>query len=105
MHLDCVCDPQLPKLAWLAVLDKNVPAIRLLHGEWVETGEHFAFEGAWASDFAAVGFDRCETVVGSGLVVRDDRAVFCPPSHSLARLHVFPARCRGCTSLTPSSFA
>ena len=90
MHLDCVCDPQLPKLAWLAVLEKNVPAIRLIHGEWVETDEHFAFEGAWGSNFDATGFDRCETVVGSGFVVRDDRVVFCPPSHSLARLHVLP---------------
>ena len=51
MHLDCVCDPQLPKLAWLAVLEKEVPAIRLIHGDWVETGEQFAFEGAWGRTF------------------------------------------------------
>ena len=88
MHLDCVCDPQLPKLAWLAVLEKDSPAIRLVHGEWVETGDHFAFEGAWGSDFAATDFDRCETVVGSGVVLRNDQAVFCSPSHTMARLHM-----------------
>ena len=88
MHLDCVCDSQLPKLAWLAVLEKDSPAIRVVHGEWVETSQHFAFEGAWASNFAAVDFDRCETVAGSGIVVRENHATFCSPSHTLSRLHV-----------------
>ena len=47
MHLDCIRDSQLPKLAWLAILEKDNPAIQLLHGEWVETSQQFAFEGAW----------------------------------------------------------
>ena len=88
MHLDCVRDSQLPKLAWLAILEKDRSAIQLLHGEWVETSQHFAFEGAWASDFSAGDFDRCDTVVGSGIVLRDTRAIFCSPSHTLSRLHV-----------------
>ena len=88
MHLDCVCDPRLPKLAWLAILKKDSPVVKVLHGEWVEANTQFVFEGAWASDFAAVDFDRCETVVGSGIVLRDGRAVFCSGSHVMFRLHI-----------------
>ena len=88
MRLDCVCDPQLPKLAWLAILKLHAPVVKVFHGEWVEANTQFVFEGAWASDFAAVDFDRCETVVGSGIVLRDGRAVFCPASHTLSRLNV-----------------
>ena len=88
MHLDCVCDPELPKLAWLAILKQDTPVVTVFHGEWVEVSPQFVFEGAWASDFAAVDFDRCATVVGSGMVLRDGQAVFCSPSHTLARLNV-----------------
>ena len=88
MHLDCVCDPHLPKLAWLAILKQGSQAIKVLHGEWVETSPHFVFEGAWASDFEATDFDCCETVVGSGMVLRDGRAVFCSGSHVMFRLHI-----------------
>ena len=88
MHLDCVCDPQLPKLAWLAILNQDSPVIKVFHGEWVEANAQFVFEGAWASDFAAVDFDRCETVVGSGIVLRNGKAVFCSGSHVMFRLHI-----------------
>ena len=89
MHLNCRLQSHLPKLAWLAILEKGNPAIQLLHGEGVETGQHFAFEGAWASDFGTGDFDRCPTVVGSGVVLRESQAIFCSPSHTLSRLHVF----------------
>ena len=92
MQLNCVCDTQLPKLAWLAILEKGCPDIRIIHGEWVETGDHFVFEGAWASDFPSADFDQSETVFGSGVVVRDNRAVFCSPSHTLSRLNVLQQR-------------
>ena len=84
--------PRLPKLAWVAILQKGCPDIRVVHGEWVETGDSFVFEGAWASDFAATDFDCCETVVGSGMVLRNGRAVFCSGSHVMFRLHILQQR-------------
>ena len=88
MYLKFTCDPDLPKLAWLAILEKNISAIRVVHGAWVETGDDFFFEGAWSSEFGKRGFDSDIFLAGSGAKLKGDTIVFCPPSHTLARINM-----------------
>ena len=77
--------PGLPPLAWLAEVGPG--GVSLLHGADVETFPDGCFEGCWAGDFDARGFDEAPHVFGSGLKVRGGRALFVTPSHTLDALY------------------
>src|SRR3954469_20755649 len=78
--------PDLPTLAWLAEV-AAASAVTLLHGRDVETFRDGCFEGCWAGDFAARGFDASPHVFGSGLKTLPGRALFLPPSHKTDALY------------------
>ncbi len=88
MYFNFFRDTQLPRLAWVAIVQKNRPAVSVVHGEWVETGKDFFFEGTWNSAFIAGDFDRSSVLKGSGGKLKQHGLTFCPPSHTLARLHI-----------------
>jgi len=79
---------KLPKLSWLAVVEKGNPNVRVIHGEGVEQGGDFFVEGAWDSRFSAGNLDQSAVLAGSGGRIRDKGVVFCSPFHTLGRLHV-----------------
>ena len=66
----------LPHLSWLAEVDLAGASARVLHGDWVETGANFFIEGAWSGAYAQGAFDRCDSVFGSGAVLRGGQLVF-----------------------------
>lgn len=88
MYFKFFLDAQLPKLAWIAIMQKNQPEVSVIHGEWVETRQDFFFEGAWDSEFSAGDFVKSAVLKGSGGKQGEQGIIFCPPSHTLSRLNL-----------------
>jgi hypothetical protein len=76
----------LPPLAWCARVEPS--GVDLWCGAWVETGDDFFWEGAWAGEFAAGGFARCPDRMGSGGRVTAAGLQLVPPSHALERINL-----------------
>ncbi|MEQ9123917.1 MAG: hypothetical protein RIM80_15290, partial [Alphaproteobacteria bacterium] len=85
MQFRFVENAALPKLAWLAEIEKGGDVVLVRHGAWVDTRAGFFFEGAWAGDFESGDF-RDEPAFGSGAYLDGDAVVFCPPDHVLDRI-------------------
>ncbi|HYG79461.1 MAG TPA: hypothetical protein VD861_03695 [Pyrinomonadaceae bacterium] len=77
----------LPRLAWCARLTKSQQAVVVRHGAWVETREHFFFEGAWNGTFPEGELNGATVCLGSGAALTDAGALFSAPTHMLERLH------------------
>jgi hypothetical protein len=78
--------PGWPPLAWVAVVDLRSLRYSVYHGEHVETGPGWAFEGVWSGRFVDADFDTASEVYGSGLRVRPDRIVIATPSTTTERV-------------------
>jgi hypothetical protein len=83
INVDVVSD--LPPLVWLVALDPSGTVV--LCGADVEIFADGCFEGCWAGEFGAGGFDSARHVFGSGFRIRDGRALFVTPSHTLDALY------------------
>ena len=68
--------PGWPKLAWVASFVEGSEEIRVLHGPMVETSPDWIVEAVWAGDFQSGAFDLTDLVFGTGIRLRDNRAVF-----------------------------
>lgn len=68
--------PNLPPLAWVALVRRDTATIPVIHGRFVETGPGFFIEGAWAGDFQEGQMQRSDTVFGSGATLADGEPVF-----------------------------
>ncbi len=80
--------PHWPSLAWIAACRPGDASIRVTHGPGVEVGDDWLCEAVWDGDFQAGDFDRTEVVAGSGIRLRDDRAVFVSSGSTVDRLQV-----------------
>src|SRR3954447_18399172 len=77
--------PDLPPLAWLVALGAS--GATLLCGTDVETFADGCFEGCWAGDFDARGFDASPHVFGSGFKAVACGALFVTLSHTADALY------------------
>jgi hypothetical protein len=81
------CVPGWPRLAWVARCDATSRSIALTHGAGLEVRDGFACEAVWAGRFAEGDFDRTDLVLGSGVRLRGDRAMFVSSGTTVDRLH------------------
>ena len=72
--------PQLPRLAWLAVMNRDVGDVLVYHGSALECRDHWMVEGTWDGDFALGGFHESEHFFGSGIRAVGDTVHFVPSS-------------------------
>jgi len=72
--------PQLPRLAWLAVLNRDTGDVLVYHGSALECREHWMVEGTWDGDFQPGGFHESDHFFGSGIRVVDHTVHFVPSS-------------------------
>ena len=77
---------RLPRLSWAAQVKKNVEAIDVYCGPWIETDGHCFVEGAWNSPFEDKDFEKAAVFMGSGGKVLSRKAVFTAATHNLERL-------------------
>jgi hypothetical protein len=68
--------PALPKLAWLAVVDRDADSVRVHHGSDVEVRDDFFIEGAWNGRFEDGDFATTDCIFGTGAVARKDSVTF-----------------------------
>src|SRR3954451_5987894 len=92
--------PDLPPLAWLVAFGSS--GATLLCGADVETFRDGCFEGCWAGDFAARGFDASPHVFGSGCKAAAGGALFPPPPHTADAVYALE---RGGTVTASNSLA
>lgn len=70
--------PDLPRLAWLAAVDRDIDVVAVYHGHDVEVAPTFFFEGAWGGEFADPAFHTTEVVFGTGAILVGDDLYFVP---------------------------
>lgn len=75
-----------PKLAWIAVLARNENFVKVMHGPMVEIEESWAVEGVWDGDFSAGDFDKTDIIFGSGIRLRENKAIFVSSASTFDRL-------------------
>jgi hypothetical protein len=80
--------PELPRLAWAACVRTREPAVRVVHGPWVEVHDEAFVEGAWDGPFEDLRFDQARMLVGSGARLTSDGIVFAGHSDLHERLYV-----------------
>lgn len=72
--------PQLPRLAWLAVMNRDTGDVLVYHGSALECHERWMVEGTWDDDFRLGGFHASDHFFGSGIRVVGDAVQFVPSS-------------------------
>jgi hypothetical protein len=78
----------LPRLAWCARVGKGEQEISVDCGPWVEGDAGSFCEGAWSGDFSLKDLPGALTFTGTGGVIRDDKLVYCAPTHTLQALYL-----------------
>lgn len=78
-----------PKLAWVARFCSQDAILQVFHGPMVEVSSNWVVEAVWAGSFKTGDFDKSENVFGSGVRVRDDKAIFVTSSHVFDRLLLY----------------
>jgi hypothetical protein len=76
MKLNSIVNPFLPKLAWVAEVDRISLIVALVHGTAVEVREKFFIEGVWNGPFQDGDFGESDCVFGSGGVLNDQSIRF-----------------------------
>ncbi|MBQ3182174.1 MAG: hypothetical protein IJB57_00760 [Clostridia bacterium] len=79
-------NPKLPKLAWLADINRNNGRIVVYAGSYVECHDSFFSAGAWSGDFISAGFDSSDVSYGTGAKLDAEGIHFYTPSHALERI-------------------
>src|SRR5690242_6114556 len=68
--------PALPKLAWVATVDRVQGIVTLDHGPLVELRQTFWVEGVWNGSFQHGDFGTTECMFGTGGIVAEDSIRF-----------------------------
>ncbi|MFH1034878.1 MAG: hypothetical protein V1806_10270 [Pseudomonadota bacterium] len=84
--LDCTINERLPKLAWLARVDRGRRVVQVTHGAALERRDDWLVEGVWDGPFEQGGFHRAENFFGSGIRLEGEVVHFVPSTASIDRL-------------------
>ena len=76
MKLRAVANSSLPKLAWVAEVNRTDQTVTLHHGPSVEVRQNFFIEGVWDGSFQNGDFGETECVFGTGGILKDGSVRF-----------------------------
>ncbi len=76
MQLRALANPSLPKLAWVAEVDRTSGIVTLQHGPLVEVRPNFFIEGVWNGPFQNGDFGESDCVFGTGGILGDESIRF-----------------------------
>jgi hypothetical protein len=76
MQLRSLANFSLPKLAWVAEVDRTSGIVTLLHGPLVEVRPNFFIEGVWNGPFQDGDFGETDCVFGTGGILGEDSIRF-----------------------------
>jgi hypothetical protein len=69
-------NPSLPKLSWVADVNRADETVSIHHGPFVEVRENFFVEGVWNGEFEKGDFGATDCVFGTGAVLGDRSVLF-----------------------------
>lgn len=69
-------NPALPRLAWLAKVDRDSLSVIATCGSRVECGRDFIVAGVWNGPFRVGDFATTDCFFGTGIIIRDDQVIF-----------------------------
>ena len=72
MQLRALANFSLPKLAWVAEVDRTSNLVTLLHGPRVEVRETIWIEGVWDGPFQPGEFASTDCVFGTGGILYEE---------------------------------
>lgn len=75
-----------PPLAWLVHFDEGCSEIHAYVGRSVETCDEWLCEATWNGPYADGGFDVTDIVAGTGVRIRNNRAIFVSSGSTVDRL-------------------
>ena len=81
--------PDLPRLAWLARIDRARPVVHVVCGPSVEYGDTYAVEGCWSDRFDPTRLVTSQIVTGTGLVLGEGTVRFVTPSDTTQAIYEF----------------
>ena len=76
MQLRTLANFSLPKLAWVAEVDRTSGIVTLVHGPLVEVRPKFFIEGVWNGPFQNGDFGESDCVFGTGGILDDESIRF-----------------------------
>src|SRR5687768_14467030 len=76
MQLEARASLALPKLAWIATVNRAKRIVTLIHGPLVEIRSNFFIEGVWNGSFEDGNFGETDCVFGTGGIVEDQLVRF-----------------------------
>jgi len=76
MQLRAIANVSLPKLAWVAEVNRSNRIVTLRHGAFVEVRKNFFIEGVWNGPFQSGGFGKTECVFGTGGIIDNESIRF-----------------------------
>ena len=76
MELTPIANSSLPKLAWVAEVNRTDGIVTLHHGPSVEIRQNFFIEGVWDGPFQNGGFGETDCVFGTGGILGDESIRF-----------------------------
>lgn len=76
----------LPKLAWLAEINRFDKSVVVFVGSKVECRDNFFVTGVWDGAFEEGRFDIAQFNLSTGAILEEDGLKFVTPSHALERL-------------------
>lgn len=87
MELKALARSKLPKLAWVADVDRKNETVTLFHGSSVEVRKNFFIEGVWNGPFQDGEFADTDCVFGTGGVLDADSICFVPSASTVDSLY------------------
>lgn len=76
MELRAVANSSLPKLGWVAEVNRTDQTVTLHHGLSVEVRQNFFIEGVWDGPFAKGDFGETDCVFGTGGILTEESIRF-----------------------------
>jgi hypothetical protein len=77
---------ELPRLGWLADVDRDKGVVSVFHGKSVECEADWMVEGVWDDDFEKGNFHRRDNFFGSGIRIEGEQAYFVPSTALVDRI-------------------
>jgi hypothetical protein len=87
MKLKALVNLSLPKLAWIAEVDRTSGIVTLVHGPLVEVRPNFFIEGVWNGPFQSGDFGETDCVFGSGGILNEESIRFVTSASTLDYLY------------------
>lgn len=77
----------IPCMAWCLKFTSKSKIVEVVHGRWVDKGEDYFVEGAWAGTFHKGDIHLSCSLMGSGGKIVEGKLIICTPSNTVEAVY------------------